>query len=167
MNIEIRIAAVAALGLLASGTARAEHDHGGGNHHPAEAAAPGSMFTAGVGLVAARYDTDVYLGDYQGVVPAVAWIRGRFGASANLGMSRLTENGATRFGIADVAVSAQATLVEHGGAIFGVALPVSLPTGDHLTGFGMGHVMVMPAAWGSGAIGRVHVGASAGYSRAL
>ena len=152
------------LGVVAPGVARAEHDHGGGHHQPVE---PVSSFGAGVGLVAARYDTKVYVGDYQGILPAVSWTRGRFGASASVGAYRLVENGLTRYGMSDVVLTAQATLVEGRGAMLGIAVPVSLPVGDHVTGFGMGHVMVMPAVWASGAVRRVRVGGSVGYGRAI
>ncbi|MEO7093717.1 MAG: hypothetical protein ABI175_10735 [Polyangiales bacterium] len=164
MRVLSWITAALALGAFASGSARAEHEHGGGHHHPVEAL---TSFGAGVGLVAARYDTEVYAGDYQGVLPTLSWMRGRFGASAAVGAYRLVENGLTRYGVSDVVLSAQATLAEGHGALVGVALPVSLPTGDRYGGFGMGHVMVMPAAWGSGEIGRVRLGGSVGYGRAI
>jgi hypothetical protein len=153
-----------AFALAVPSAARAEHDHGGGHRRPVETV---SSFGAGVGLVAARYDTKVYLGDYQGVLPAVSWMRGRFGASATIGAYRLVENGLTRYGLSDVVLSAQATLVEGKRAMLGVALPVSLPTGDHVTGFGMGHVMVMPAVWASGSVRWLRLGGSVGYGRAI
>ncbi len=164
MRVPIWITALSALGLLASGDARAEHDHGGGHHH---AASTPSSLGAGVGLVAARYDTEVFVGDYQGVLPSVTWMRGRFGASANVGLYRLTENGARRYGVSDVVLSAQVTLLEHAASLLGVALPVSLPSGDPATGFGMGHVMVMPAVWAATAARQVRIGGSVGYARAI
>jgi hypothetical protein len=126
-----------------------------------------SSFGAGVGLVAARYDTEIYAGDYQGVLATLSWTRGRFGASAGMGAYRLVENGLTRYGVSDVVVSGQATLVESSRALFGVALPVSLPTGDRYAGFGMGHPMVMPAMWASASVLRLQLGGSVGYSRAI
>ncbi len=164
MRVPFWIVIASALGGLAPGAARAEHDHGGGHHHPVDTV---SSFAASVGLVAARYDTEVYAGDYQGVLPALGWMRGRFGASAAVGAYRLVENGLTRYGVSDVVLSAQATLAEANGAMFGVALAISLPTGDRYGGFGMGHMMVMPAVWGSGAMGRVRLGGSVGYGRAI
>ena len=164
MNVSIRIAVVI-LGLLAPGVVRADHDHGGMAAMATEEVA--SKFSAGVGLVAARYDTNTYGGDYQGFVPGFTWMRGRFGAMASLGVYRLTENGAERYGVGDAMVSGHVMLVEHGATMAGVALPVSLPSGDHLTGFGMGHVMLMPSAWGSTELGTIRFGASLGYSRAL
>ena len=164
MRSPLWIVIAVTLGAFAPGSARAEHDHGGGHHHSVETV---SSFGAAVGLVAARYDTEVYVGDYQGVLPALSWMRGRFGASAAVGAYRLVENGLTRYGVSDVVLSAQATLVEGNGAMLGIALPVSLPTGDRYGGFGMGHLMVMPAVWASGAVGRVHLGGSVGFGRAI
>ncbi len=167
MKVFLRIAVAFALGVFSPGKARAEHAHGGG-HHPA--AEPVSAFGVGVGLVAARYDTQIYGGDYQGVVPAATWMRRRLAASAAVGLYRLVENGARRYGVSDVVVSGQATLLERSRGAFGVALPVSLPTGDHVTGFGMGHVMLMPGVWANGepgGFGGLQLGAAIGYSRAL
>lgn len=162
MRVQLWITVALALAMPA--LARAEHDHGGGHHRPVETV---SSFGASVGLVAARYDTKVYLGDYQGILPAVSWMRGRFGASAAVGAYRLVENGLTRYGVSDVVLSGQATLVQASAGMLGVALPVSLPTGDHVTGFGMGHVMVMPAVWASATVRPLRLGGSIGYGRAI
>lgn len=167
MRVQAWITVVCALGALAPGTARAEHDHGGGHHHHGQGAETTSSFGVGLGLVAARYDTKVYLGDYEGLLPSVSWSRGAFGASATIGAYRIVENGLTRYGISDVVLSGQATLLVRGPAMLGVALPVSLPTGDHLTGFGMGHVMLMPAVWGMAGTRYVRFGGSVGYGRAI
>lgn len=163
MKVPLWIVVAISVGVLAPTRARAEHDHGGDHHPTAELR---SKLGAGVGLVAARYNTRLYLGDYQGIVPNVTWSRGRFAAAANIGFYRLVENGLTRYGVSDVVVSGQATLVSRGHAMAGVALPFSLPTGDDRTGFGMGHVMLMPALWASAEVRRVQLSASAGYGRA-
>lgn len=164
MRVHFRIMVAIALGALAPRAARAEHDHGGGHHHHVETV---SSFGAGVGLVAARYDTKVYVGDYEGILPTASWSRGRFGASAAVGAYRLVENGLTRYGLSDVVLSGQAIVLTRGAVMAGVALPVTLPTGDHITGFGMGHVMVMPALWGMAGTRYLRVGGSVGYGRAI
>lgn len=164
MKVQRWIAAVVIFGVFAPGPVRAEHDHGG--HHHTDAA-PASSFGVGVGVVAARYDTTIYVGDYQGVIPTVSWMRGRFGASATVGLYRLVENGARRYGPSDLVISGQVTLLERRRLALGLALPASVPTGDHVTGLGMGHVMVMPAVFVVGQAGSVQLGASAGYSRAI
>lgn len=135
--------------------------------HGAPAPEPSSMFQAGVALVAARYETVTFGGDYQGVVPTVAWQRGRFSASATAGLYRLTSNGAEYYGLGDVTLAPAATVYTSGPTTIGVMLPVMLPSGDRATGFGMGHVMVMPMASATTALPRVEVGASLGFGRAL
>ncbi|MBA3459457.1 MAG: hypothetical protein H0T46_05825 [Deltaproteobacteria bacterium] len=81
MKVPLWITVAIAVGVFSPASMRAEHDHGGENH-PSGAAR--SKLGAGVGLVAARYNTPLYLGDYQGIVPHVTWSRGRFAASANM-----------------------------------------------------------------------------------
>lgn len=164
MRLPSWITVALAVGVYAPASARAEHDHGGGHHHPVETV---STFGAGLGVVAARYDTKVYVGDYEGILPTLSWSRGRVGASASIGAYRLVENGLTRYGLSDVVLSGQVTVLEGGPAMAGVALPVSLPAGNHETGFGMGHVMVMPALWGMVALPAVRLGGSLGYGRAI
>lgn len=149
---------------LGPGVARGEHHHEG---MEMDAASPASSFAAGVGLLAARFDTSTYIGDYQGVVPSVTWMRGRYAASANLGLYRLLENGRQLHGIGDVSVAANVTILSGRSAALGASLPVSLPTGDHQSGLGMGHVMAMPMAWASWSTPRVAFAVSAGYGRAL
>ena len=160
----IRIGLVALLGTSVPVVARAEHHHDGPHLHGASVS---SSFAAGVELVAARFETMTFIGDYQGVLPSVQWARGRFGATANLGVYRLMENGRRLYGVGDFAVSGQAVLLGRGAGHLGVAVPVSLPTGDDVTGFGMGHVMMMPTVWASWGTPRLLLGAAVGYGRAL
>lgn len=161
MRMVVRLGVIAAL--MAPAVVRAEHDHGEvprqtTGEHP---------FAASVGLVAARYETMLFVGDYQGVIPGLRWTRGRITASAQLGMYRVVENGRSVYGVGDVVATGQAALVplRHGAA--GVALAVSAPTGNHETGLGMGHPMVMPSVWASIAVDRVTLAGSAGFGRAF
>ncbi len=166
-----------ALGLGASRIARAEHNHGGLRpqhhapdhppHHERVEEVARSSFAAGVQLVAARFNTQTYIGDYQGLTPSLAWSRARLAASANTGLYRLTENGRVVHGVGDLVVTGQVTLIQRSGAMLGLVMPISLPTGDHVTGLGMGHVMLMPAVWGATTLGSLDLGASVGYGRAL
>lgn len=167
------------LGYSAQQTARAEHNHGGmdAHHHDHDPDHPqrdndldktaGSSFAAGVQLVAARFETRTFVGDYQGLAPSLAWFRGWAAASVNMGLYRLTENGRVVYGVGDLVVTGQVTLLQRPSAMLGLAMPVSLPTGDDITGLGMGHVMLMPTIWASATIGRLDLGASVGYGRAL
>jgi len=140
---------------LGSRSGRADHDH-------AWLAADG--VAASVSLVAARFDTMLYGGDYQGVVPALRWSHDRFAVGAMAPLYRIVENGLETLGAGDVMVHGQVTIMRHEHHAAGATLGVSAPTGDHLRGLGMGHPMVMPAAWGSYAAGRLALAGSLGVS---
>jgi hypothetical protein len=148
--------------VLAPGVARADHTMGmsGHRHHDA------SVVSLGLSFEAADYDNEFFTGSYQGVAPSLAWMHGRFGAQATVGLYHLTENGLTRYGAGDVMVAGHAAVVTGEEAEAGVALHVMAPTGDERA-FGMGHVMAMPSLWATWRPGSFAVMASAGYSRAL
>jgi hypothetical protein len=159
MNVRIPIA----LGImLACAPAYAQHDHGG--HEHVDAAKP---FAATVALVAASYDTMLYLGNYEGAIASLSWGNDRFSAAASGSAYRVEKNGASFYGAGDAGVHGAAKLVGQGRADAGVAFAASLPTGSERHGMGMGHLMLMPAAFGEWSSARVHVGASVGYSRAI
>ena len=152
---------LASLAFPATGSA----DHGGmmmAAHAPDEAS-----ISAGVQLLAASYSTMSYVGDYEGAVPTVSWTRGAFQVGASMGFYRLQANGREVYGQGDSAIHGQATIVTSGAVAAGASLGVATPTGSSLDGFGMGHVMLMPSAWGSWSPGRWTVMASFGYGRAL
>ncbi len=153
------------LALAAGSATGARADH----HGMAMSAEPEgySDFGASVALVAASFDTMNYVGDYQGVVSSVRWAHGSFGAAVTAPLYRLFENGASFYGLGDVSVSGQATLVATQTARFGVVAMLSAPTGSDTTGLGMGHTMAMPAFYGAWSLPEVAVAASFGYSRAL
>lgn len=169
MNGRIGIAASAGwLALQAPGIARADHDHAFMmSEHAREAS---SELSAGVALEAASYDNGTFVGSYQGIMPSLGWQRGRFGAMATIGMYHAEENGLSVYGFGDAMATAHATVWGHDGVDHsvqtGVALHVMVPTGSELQSLGMGHVMLMPSAWGAWQQSRLTVTASAGYSRA-
>lgn len=146
--------------LVSAGSARADHSHAA--HHSDE-----SVFGAGITMIAASYDSMLYTGNYQGVVPAVSWANNRFAAGVNASLYRVEENGASYYGLGDIVAHGQATLIGDERARAGVVAAVSAPVGDHRHGLGMGHPMVMPAAFGTWMFERVALSATAGYSRAL
>jgi hypothetical protein len=148
--------------VLACAPAYAQHDHGG--HEHIDAARP---FAATVALVAASFDTMLYLGNYEGVIPSVSWADGRFSAVVSGSAYRLEKNGAAFYGAGDVGVHGAARILRRGASSVGVAFAASLPTGHESHGLGMGHPMLMPAVVGEWSTSRVHVGASVGYSRAI
>jgi len=153
--------------LLASAPAFAQHDHAV-HEHPQESSGVRSHFMAGAALVAASFDTMLYLGNYQGVLPSAGWMSDRYSLSASGAAYRVYENGAEYYGLGDASLHAAATLLSTSTIDAGAMLMVSFPTGDHVHGLGMGHLMVMPsltAAWR--AARRVRVAATAGYSRGI
>lgn len=139
--------------------ARAQHHH--------EADTDAASFAAGVAMVAAAFETMLYAGNYQGVIPSLRWANERFAAGASAAAYRLEENGATFYGFGDVIVHGQVTVIGDRAARAGVLASISAPTGDDRRGLGMGHVMLMPALFGIWAIDRVVLAATAGYSRAI
>jgi len=165
MHMTIWIALATAVGVLTPSVARGEHSMADMGDMETDSAAPRSRFEAGVRLVAARFDTGTYGGDYQAVVPTASWMRGRFGATAQVGIYRLAANGAETYGPGDVAVSGMATLATHGPSSLMAMLHVMLPTGDMARGFGMGHLMAMPMISGATEVGGVQLGAMVGYGR--
>jgi hypothetical protein len=148
----------------ASGVAHAEHDMGSmsENHHQ-----DGSELSAGVSVQAAQFDNTSYEGSYQAILPSVGFMRGRFGAGATVGLYHLSKNGLSKNGLGDAMVTGHATVISTDALQAGVALHLMAPTGSELEGFGMGHVMAMPSAWGTWRARPVILKASAGYSRAL
>lgn len=123
--------------------------------------------SASVSIVAARYHNDFFLGDYQGITPAVRYSRGRLAAGANASLYRLASNGATHHGPGDVVLDGQLLLAREHPVHAGLTLAVSLPTGSQRDGLGMGHVMAMPSAWGMYMFERTMLIGSFGYGRAI
>ncbi|NVB80694.1 MAG: hypothetical protein HOV81_20025 [Kofleriaceae bacterium] len=150
--------------------AYAQHHHGMEHHHAegeGEAEADRSAFGADVALVAASFETMTYVGNYQGVIPALRWAYARFGVGANVSMYRLEKNGAAVWGAGDAMVHGQVTLVGGEHAQAGIVAGVSAPLGNETSGLSMGHVMLMPAAFGSWTSGRITLAGTAGYGRSL
>jgi hypothetical protein len=145
--------------------ARAEHDHGAASS--GAQSGDGSELSIGVALEAAEFDNVTYAGSYQAVTPSAGWVRGRFGASATIGLYHLDENGHGAYGLGDTMLAGHAAIVDGDAVKAGVALHVMAPTGSELEGFGMGHTMVMPSAWATWRTHPLTLLASAGYGRAL
>ena len=122
------------------------------DHHDTMApagGAPTSGWTASVAVVAASFSMRSYIGAYQGVLPSATWAAGRYAIAASLPGYRLDENGQQTYGLGDAVVGGQASWRRDRPTSFGVSLAVSAPSGDPQRGYGMGHLMVMPAVFGS------------------
>ena len=159
MRVHLSIGVV----LVALVATRARADH----HDMAMGADDGSDFGAGVALVAASFDTMNYVGDYEGVVSSLHWNHGRFGVAAIAPLYRLFENGASFYGVGDLAVAGRAMLASSDGAQLGAMVMATAPTGDDTTGLGMGHPMVMPALYGAWSGDALALAGSFGFSRAI
>jgi hypothetical protein len=157
MRLRLCIAGAVA---LSAGSAWADHDHAVEHAHA-------SAFGAGVTMVAASYDSMFFVGNYQGVQPAVTWGNPRFAAGVSGALYRIERNGASYYGFGDLVAHGQAMLAGDERVRGGFVLGVTAPVGDERHGLGMGHPMVMPAAYGTLALDEVVVTATAGYSRAV
>lgn len=108
-----------------------------------------------------------YGGNYQGILPTATWSRGAIATGASWSYYRLERNGAAAFGLGDVAVHGQLALLHGDDAHAGILAVFSIPTGNAASGFGMGHAMAMPTAYGTWRGRRISGTAQVGYSRAL
>jgi hypothetical protein len=148
--------------LLSSSSARAEHDHAVHHEHGDD-----NAFGASVSLLAASFENNLYIGNYQGIAPSLSWSNGRFSAGATGAMYRLEKNGASLYGLGDLVVHGQVVVLRGEHAQGGVVAAVSAPLGDPSRGLSMGHVMVMPALFGTWHLDRVVLSATGGYGRAI
>lgn len=142
------------------GVARADHDMAAMTDH-------GPEVSVGVTVEAASFDTRFYIGSYQGLVPIIEAVLGRFAATAAMPLYHLTENGLGRYGIGDASFGGSAVIFDHDALRAGAALHVMFPTGSELENFGMGHMMAMPSVWGTWQVAPLRLVASTGYARAL
>ncbi|MBV8759719.1 MAG: hypothetical protein JO257_20690 [Deltaproteobacteria bacterium] len=131
-----------------------------------------SGFTAGVSLLAASFspsqaDNMFYGGNYEGVAGGLQWATDRYSVGASGSYYRLARNGDEQYGVGDLSANAQVALVHQTDLHAGVLAAVSVPTGNENLGLGMGHIMVMPAAYVAARAGTIALTGSFGYSRAL
>ncbi|HWO20071.1 MAG TPA: hypothetical protein VNO30_14895 [Kofleriaceae bacterium] len=168
--------AVVLAAVAASPPARAEHDHGDhgghgdqGGHggHGAAGAEAALGVTVTAGALAASYHSRLYDGSYEGARAGAAFARGRYEVGAELAGYRIVRNGRAGHGLGDLHVHGSAMLVARGALSAGVHLMVMAPTGDDRLGVGMGHVMLMPAAWSAYAAGRARASVMLGYGRGI
>jgi len=153
--------AVIAVALATARSASAQHHHGSPG---AEAERP---LRAGITAIAARFDTMLYSGDYQGLGMSVEWRRPQGGARIAMPLYRLQENGATHHGPGDLVIGGDVTALASPRWRTGVALATSMPTGDAQVSLGMGHAMLMPALWVAASGPRARCALSLGYSRTI
>jgi hypothetical protein len=166
IGIRRRVGIAALVGLFAppTGIAHADHDMATMSEtHQGDA----SEVSVGLSIEAANFNTLYYVGSYQGVMPSLSWMRGRFGATAMIGLYHVAENGLSTYGAGDAMLGGMVTVVERETLRAGVALHMMFPTGSELDTLGMGHMMATPSLWASWRSAPLTVSASAGYNRAL
>ncbi len=126
-------------------------------------------FTAALRAETAGFSTREYEGHYEGLVPNFGFHELWFEAVASLPVYRIVRNGRSDLGPGDLLLQARAALLGERARdhVLGLELAASLPTGDPERELGMGHVMLMPSAWGTLTSGRFGFSARAGYARAI
>lgn len=165
-----RLAAAIRIALLLVLVGVAHADHHGMAMEQRDTSSP--SYTASVSLLGATFspsqsDNMYYGGDYEAVVGGFAWSYDRVSAGASWAYYRMQRNGERQYGVGDLVASGQVALVQRHDLQTGVLAAISLPAGNEDIGLGMGHVMLMPAAYAASRLGAVAVTASLGYSRAL
>lgn len=160
--------AAAVFTLCLSSGARADHDMAGMNMSSTASAPEASIgLDASVALVAASYAQTDFQGNYEGVLPSLMWMRGRWMVGASVGIYRIFENGIDVFGPGDVMVHGSVALVERDALRAGVGIGGSIPTGNMYEGFGMGGPMLMPSLWATWTQRRVTLSATGGWGGML
>jgi len=91
----------------------------------------------------------------------------RYSAGASWAYYRMRRNGAEDYGVGDLVAHGQVAIVSEHDVQAGAMFAVSVPTGSDEAGFGMGHTMLMPAAYAGWRRGPIALAGSFGYSRAL
>lgn len=138
-------------------------------HAPRLAERDEQPFYTALGLQFASYDAKGQYGSYQGLYADLSYRQRWFGAELFLPAYRLTRIEGTELGLGDLVLTARGTALSlrDGAIALGAELPVMLPTGSADRQLGMGHVMLMPAAWFELALAPVSLRAQFGYGRAL
>lgn len=140
----LRTLALSAVGLL---TARV----GAQTCHVAAANDRGTAgISASVRSETAGFSTTRYEGHYQGIFAGVLASHEWLSGEVSLPFYRLVRNGLASQGLGDLALAARGRVFAWDGdrTALGAFLALTLPTGDPDDDLGMGHVMLMPGAWG-------------------
>ncbi|HVV81515.1 MAG TPA: hypothetical protein VHE35_00505 [Kofleriaceae bacterium] len=164
----VGLAVFAALTLTVA-TAHAQHEHHHMDAPPAGAAdaAEPTAFQVDLSLVGATFDQMLYEGDYAGVGVGASWRYDRLSVHAAVRAYHLTRNGAAVDGIGDVTAGVDVLAYQRGTWSAGAGVSATLPTGEQYKGLGMGHPMLMPAAWAGRDDGRTMLGVSLGWCGAI
>ncbi|HWA73679.1 MAG TPA: hypothetical protein VG937_15140 [Polyangiaceae bacterium] len=155
--------AIVLAALLTAVSARAQHCQG----LAAEPSARGVELS--LRSEAARFRTDRYEGDYQGLFVRGAWRSRRLSAQLSAPYYHIVRNGLGARGFGDVLLDGRLELMhERSAPLHGAALlALSLPTGDSAHDLGMAHWMLAPGASGSVSVDRYSFELRGSYARSF
>jgi len=117
--------------------------------------------------VFATFETRRYRGSYEGLGLAGGWSNQRWRAEADLPVYRLVKNGKSEHGPGDALLALAITTWTTEAFRAGFEAGGTVPFGEAEAELGMGHVMLLPSAWGSLELGDTRVAARLGYAAAL
>jgi hypothetical protein len=125
-----------------------------------------AAFSAALRAETAGFSNSEYEGHFEGLVPSLSFRKPWFEVAASLPVYRIVRNGRSDVGPGDLLLQARAPIFrdrEQRDAL-GLELSATLPTGNPDHELGMGHVMLMPSAWGTLGLGRLGLSARFGYA---
>lgn len=117
----------------------------------------------------ARFQSSRYEGYYEGLQLGGGVARRWLSVGATISAYRIVRNGLPDRGFGDLGVHSRGTLLGGDGdlAYAGLAVAVTLPTGDARADLGMGHAMLMPGVWATAQLKQLLVSAQVTYAKAL
>ena len=138
-------------------------------HLPPRVLTSDDAFAASLRSEIAGFSNSEYEGHYEGLVPNLSFRHAWFEAAAALPLYRIVRNGRSDVGPGDLLLQARAAVLRDRERVqaLGLELAASLPTGNPEHELGMGHVMLMPSAWGTLGLGRLGLSARVGYAQAV
>lgn len=154
-----------AVALLVGSAGRVEAQH---CHAPLTVDTGDYAYRAYAGFMAASYGDSE--GNYQGIYGGFAYRQAWWSAELRVPAYRLKQQElAARYGLGDIVLSGSLTALSlrDDTVQLGVELPLMLPTGSSKKSLGMGHPMLMPAAWLQLDFEPLAVRAQVGYGRVL
>lgn len=138
-------------------------------HLPPRIESNADVIAATLRAETAGFSNSAYAGHFEGLVPGLTFRRAWLETVATLPLYRILRNGRSDTGPGDLLLQVRGTAFRDAERrrAFGLELAATLPTGNPEHQLGMGHVMLMPSAWGTLTWGRFGVSARFGYAAAI